>query len=141
MIFLFIFFNDLYYKKEIHIDRHQCINYHLFMKTLNDKRFAAKIKIISDATRLSIIRLLASKGIMCACKILEELHITQGTLSHHMNVLANAKLISCRKDGKWRHYCLIPNSFCELATYIQEICHSQSNCADESFKCNKEDSK
>lgn len=117
------------------------MDYHFSMKTLNDKQFTKKIKIISDSTRLSVVRLLAQKGSLCACKILEELQISQGTLSHHMNVLANAKLISCRKDGKWRHYCLIPNSFCELATYIQEICHSQSNCADESCKCNKEDSK
>lgn len=105
------------------------------MKTLNDKQFVQKIKIISDTTRLSIIRLLAEKGSMCACKILDEMHITQGTLSHHMSILTNAKLVSCRKDGKWRHYCLIPNSFCELATFIQKICHSQSSCVDESCKC------
>ena len=107
------------------------------MKTLSDKQFVAKIKIISDSTRLSIVRLLAEKGSMCACKILEELQITQGTLSYHMNVLTSTKLVSCRKDGKWRHYCLIPDSFCELATFIQKICHSQSNCTDESCGCGK----
>ncbi|MFA7068480.1 MAG: hypothetical protein WC127_05880 [Acidaminococcaceae bacterium] len=30
------------------------------------------------------MQLLATKGIICAFKIVEDLHISQGTLSHHI---------------------------------------------------------
>ena len=47
---------------------------------------AKVLKALSDPKRLRIIDML-SCGEMCACKILEEFHITQPTLSHDMKVL------------------------------------------------------
>ncbi|MFR3063393.1 MAG: ArsR/SmtB family transcription factor [Holdemanella porci] len=40
----------------------------------------------------------------CACVILEELSITQSTLSHHMKLLCDCGLVDSRKDGRWMHY-------------------------------------
>ena len=57
---------------------------------MDNKEFLDKLKVINDNTRLTILQLLSKNGTMCACKILEELNITQGTLSHHMRVLTDA---------------------------------------------------
>ena len=45
-------------------------------------------KAMSDANRLKIIEMLTS-GEKCGCELLEELQVTQPTLSHHMKVLSD----------------------------------------------------
>ncbi len=89
---------------------------------MNNQEFLNKIKVINDNTRLEIIQMLSKNGTMCACKILEELNITQGTLSHHMKVLTTAGLVTFVKDGKWCHYTLVKENLCELAIFIQNSC-------------------
>ncbi len=64
----------------------------------------AKIfKAFCDENRLRILELLRS-GEKCACKLLEELHISQSTLSHHMKLLCDAGVVQGKKEGKWVHY-------------------------------------
>lgn len=62
-------------------------------------------KALGDNNRLTILKMLRT-GEKCACKILEELNISQSTLSHHMKILCDSKIVECRKDGKWSHYSL-----------------------------------
>ena len=47
-------------------------------------KYARIFKVMANPKRLKIIDML-SEGELCACKILEEFHITQPTLSHDMN--------------------------------------------------------
>lgn len=66
----------------------------------------AKIcRAFGDENRVKIVELLTG-GELCACQILEQFHITQPTLSHHMKTLADCQLINIRKDGRWMHYSL-----------------------------------
>ena len=60
-------------------------------------------KAFCDERRIDIIQLLTS-GEKCACMLLEELVISQPTLSHHMKILCDSGIISSRKEGKWTHY-------------------------------------
>lgn len=83
--------------------------------------FLSRINLINDQTRLKILQILADRGTVCACKILEELDITQGTLSHHMKLLVNAGLVSVKKGGKWSHYTLVKEELVELASYLLEL--------------------
>lgn len=64
---------------------------------------AKAFKVFSDENRLRILEMLYS-GEKCACVLLEELEITQPTLSHHMKILEESGLIMVRKDGKWSNY-------------------------------------
>lgn len=77
-------------------------------------------KALSDQNRLKILDILTG-GETCACKLLEELNVTQPTLSHHMMVLQRAGLVNARKDGKWVHYSIDPKSFEEIRTHIDDI--------------------
>ena len=63
------------------------------------------IKALADENRLAILELLQD-GQKCACVILEELKITQPTLSHHMKILCDSGIVDSCKDGKWMHYSL-----------------------------------
>ena len=60
-------------------------------------------KAFCDENRLSILSLLRS-GEKCACDLLEDLRITQPTLSHHMKILCDAGIVQGRKEGKWVYY-------------------------------------
>lgn len=69
------------------------------------KEVSKILKAISDPKRLKIVDML-SCGELCACKILEEFHITQPTLSHDMKVLIEAKVVTDRREGKNIFYSL-----------------------------------
>ena len=62
-----------------------------------------KFKALSDENRLTVIHSLKNNE-KCACKLLDELNISQSTLSHHMKILCDAGLVIFRKEGKWMHY-------------------------------------
>ncbi|NLK93539.1 MAG: winged helix-turn-helix transcriptional regulator [Bacteroidales bacterium] len=62
-------------------------------------------KALSDPNRLRIVQML-SDGEKCACKLLEEFEVTQPTLSHHMRILCECRLVDVRKEGKWSYYTL-----------------------------------
>ena len=71
------------------------------------KDTARVFKAFCDENRLQILEMLRS-GEKCACKLLEELQISQSTLSHHMKILCDAGIVQGRKEGKWVHYSIDP---------------------------------
>ena len=71
--------------------------------SIDEKRTATVFKALCDENRVRILKLLRS-GEKCACRILEELNITQPTLSHHMKILCDSEIVVGRKEGKWMYY-------------------------------------
>ena len=71
------------------------------------KDTARVFKAFCDENRLQILEMLRS-GEKCACKLLDELQISQSTLSHHMKILCDSGIVQGRKKGKWVHYSLAP---------------------------------
>ena len=67
------------------------------------QNIAGIFKALGDENRIRILKMLQS-GEKCACKLLEELNISQPTLSHHMKILCDARIIKGRKEGKWTYY-------------------------------------
>lgn len=65
------------------------------------------IKALADENRLAIM-LSLQHGDKCGCVLLEELNITQPTLSHHMKILCDSYLVTGRKEGKWMYYSISP---------------------------------
>lgn len=70
---------------------------------LDSKRTAVIFKAFCDENRIRILQLLTG-GEKCACKLLEEMSITQPTLSHHMKILCDSGIVEGHKEGKWMHY-------------------------------------
>lgn len=77
-------------------------------------------KALSDENRIRIIEMLTQSE-KCGCDLLEQLHITQPTLSHHMKVLENTGLVSGYKEGKWMHYSINCEMFQTFREYISNI--------------------
>lgn len=91
-------------------------------------------KAMSDANRLRIIEMLTT-GEKCGCELLDELQVTQPTLSHHMKVLADCGLVSSYKEGKWQHYSINCDRFREFKDHLNSIsCCDTTNPAEGSRK-------
>lgn len=83
---------------------------------------AAAFKALSDVNRICILQLLCG-GEKCACKLLEEMQITQPTLSHHMKVLCDSGIVEGRKQGKWTHYRIAPQGIEALMAFLETFLH------------------
>lgn len=86
----------------------------------NYKEYALFMKALGDETRIKIFHML-SDGELCACKILEEFHITQPTLSYHMKILCDSGLVDNRRDGVWRKYSINEKSLDEIKQLFNSI--------------------
>lgn len=73
-----------------------------------EKQIAGIFKALCDENRIKILQLLQD-GEKCACVLLDDLQITQPTLSHHMKILCDSEIVVGRKEGKWTHYSISPD--------------------------------
>ncbi|MBI5622156.1 MAG: winged helix-turn-helix transcriptional regulator [Elusimicrobia bacterium] len=56
-------------------------------------------KAVADVNRVKIMLLLA-RGEMSVSQICGHFKMKQPSISHHLGVLRNAKVVECRKEGK-----------------------------------------
>ena len=87
---------------------------------MTEKNMVAIFKALGDENRIRILKLLHS-GEKCACKLLEELNISQSTLSHHMKILCDAGIVTGRKEGKWMHYSICCDGVYRLRSVLREL--------------------
>ncbi len=66
------------------------------------------MKALSDPGRITILKLLGQRE-LCACEIIGALRLAQPTISRHMKVLTDARLVTGRKVGPWVHYRVAEN--------------------------------
>lgn len=82
--------------------------------------YAKIFQALSDETRLQICQLLSGKEV-CACQLLEQLSITQPTLSYHMKHLCSSGLVNGRKDGTWMRYTLNQERIALVQEFLESI--------------------
>ena len=95
---------------------------------------AKKIKALADENRLAVLEKLQT-GEKCACVLLEELNITQSTLSHHMKLLCDSGLVEYRKEGKWMHYSISAEGSRELQSILQKYISVPVVCSSDCKSC------
>lgn len=63
---------------------------------------------LGDPVRLRILSMLASapEGEICVCEFIGPLGKSQGTVSHHLRILTDARLVHGERRGKWVWYSL-----------------------------------
>jgi len=92
-----------------------------------------QLKALADPVRRNIIRLLRSKGRcscrqvsaadpgMCVCDLQGELRLTQPTITHHVQILREAGLISNRKIGRWLYCCRNEQALDRLGAWLRKL--------------------
>ena len=91
------------------------------------KETARVFKAFCDENRLQILELLRG-GEKCACRLLEEMSISQPTLSHHMKILCDSGIGVGRQEGKWMHYRLSPEGIRIAQDYLTGLTASDPAC-------------
>jgi DNA-binding transcriptional ArsR family regulator len=65
-----------------------------------DNEISRVLSVLSEPTRIRIIRLISGSGELRSCDLLPEFEITQPTLSHHLNILLENDVLTSRKEGR-----------------------------------------
>jgi ArsR family transcriptional regulator, arsenate/arsenite/antimonite-responsive transcriptional repressor len=65
--------------------------------------FMAVTKALADENRVRVLMVLRP-GELCVCQIVELLGLAPSTVSKHMAILKQARLVDSRKDGRWMFY-------------------------------------
>jgi ArsR family transcriptional regulator len=72
------------------------------------ERTARVFKALGDPTRIRLLSLIAAgaDGEACICDLTEPVGLSQGTVSHHMKLLADAGLVTREQRGKWAYFAI-----------------------------------
>ena len=60
-------------------------------------------KALSDDNRVRIVAMLEGRE-LCVCQVIGVLALAPSTVSKHLSILKQARLIDGRKDGRWMYY-------------------------------------
>jgi DNA-binding transcriptional ArsR family regulator len=71
-------------------------------------------KALSDDNRVRIVAMLDGRE-LCVCQVIEVLALAPSTVSKHLSILKQARLIDGRKDGRWMYYRLADEDAPEAA--------------------------
>lgn len=79
------------------------------MTKSNPELCAARLKTLSDETRLAVVRALMH-GPRHVGELMQALEVEQSLLSHHLRVLRDARIVTGERDGKSVLYRLTPRA-------------------------------
>jgi DNA-binding transcriptional ArsR family regulator len=74
-------------------------------------------KALNDQTRREIVELL-KKGDLTAGEIADHFNISKPSISHHLDLLKQADIITSVKNGQFIHYSLNATVFDEIITWV-----------------------
>ena len=67
------------------------------------REYVNVFKALSDPNRIRIIKMLGERE-LCMCEIREILGLSNSTVSKHLSILRDAKLLLDSKEGKWVNF-------------------------------------
>ena len=90
------------------------------------REFMNIVKALGDENRVRALLALRTSE-LCVCQIIELLGLAPSTVSKHMSILKQARLVDTRKSGRWVFYRLAGNdSAPEIQEVIAWVCKSLS---------------
>jgi ArsR family transcriptional regulator len=91
-----------------------------------DVRDAAQtLSALADPTRLQIVSMLAVQDTpLCVCDITSAFDLGQPTISHHLKVLREARLVRWEKRGLWVYYSIDPATMGEISRFLSGLAHN-----------------
>ena len=86
-----------------------------------DDRITKVFKALGHPARLRIVRLLAGRGACICGDIVDELPLSQSTVSQHIAVLKEAGIIVGEIQGPAVYYCLAPGALETLGQAVADL--------------------
>jgi len=75
-------------------------------------------KALADQTRLRIFEAISATNHMNCGEIVSMRGVTPATVSHHLQILSDARLIVCRREGQFVYSQAVPET---IATYTRAL--------------------
>jgi ArsR family transcriptional regulator len=75
-------------------------------------------KALADETRLRIFQAISATDHLSCSEIVSTRGVTPATVSHHLKILSEAGLITCRREGQFVYSQAVPEA---LATYTRAL--------------------
>lgn len=87
------------------------------------ERIARVFKALGDPTRVRLLSLIAggADGEACICDLTEPVGLSQGTVSHHMKLLADAGLVTREQRGKWAYFAITDGALDAAADALRSV--------------------
>jgi ArsR family transcriptional regulator, arsenate/arsenite/antimonite-responsive transcriptional repressor len=86
---------------------------------LDADRLAVLAKAISEPVRVRMLDMLRRSGEpVCQCELVPLFDMPQSTLSHHVNKLVDAGLVTVERRHKWAYYSVSPEAIKELTSWL-----------------------
>jgi DNA-binding transcriptional ArsR family regulator len=79
---------------------------------------AERFRVLGDATRLSIIRILIDEGEMNVGELVERLDTSQANVSKHLRTLASAGVVERRPEGTAAYYSVTDPSLMPICSIV-----------------------
>jgi ArsR family transcriptional regulator, arsenate/arsenite/antimonite-responsive transcriptional repressor len=93
-----------------------CLN----IQISNSKDMNTVFKALNDSTRREILEMLKKKD-MTAGEIVEKFNVSGPTISHHLDLLKQADLVSSKKNGQFIYYSLNTTVFDEIMKWLLQF--------------------
>ncbi len=78
-------------------------------------------KALADKTRLRIFEAVSATSHMTCGEIVSMRGVTPATVSHHLKVLSEAKLITCRREGQFVYSQAVPETIAAYTGALARI--------------------
>ena len=78
-------------------------------------------KALADETRLRIFEAISASDRMNCGDIVSMRGVTPATVSHHLKVLSEAKLITCRREGQFVYSEAVPETIAAYSRALVKI--------------------
>src|SRR6202795_4003830 len=82
-------------------------------------------KALADETRLRIFEAISATKRMNCGEIVSMRGVTPATVSHHLKILSEARLIACRREGQFVYSQAVPDTIAAYARALAQIAHGK----------------
>jgi ArsR family transcriptional regulator, arsenate/arsenite/antimonite-responsive transcriptional repressor len=83
------------------------------------ERLAAVAKALGDPIRMQLVDVLRKHaGKVCVCELVPLFDLSQPTVSHHLKVLREARIVGSERNGLWAYYYVNPGALEELSAWL-----------------------
>ncbi len=88
---------------------------------MDERQWVQVARALADPTRLGLLRAIAQHGELSCGELAERFPIAQATVSHHLNVLIGAGLVTMRKQGQYHLFRLQADTLRAFCQQLQQL--------------------
>lgn len=85
-------------------------------------------KALAHPARIAILEVLIRKGTCLCGEVVDELPLSQATVSQHLKAMKSARLIKGEIDGKFSCYCVDPKGCQEAQLLLEGLLETAKRC-------------